>query len=800
MKSLLRYKISALLNIVGLGIALATAYVIGVQVYYTMTYNNSIPDSDRVFVLEQKCTNSRWMVYLSLPLGNAIGEKVSGVEEYGVCELNKDDDATVYINRGTEKIKAKAKRRMMTVSATKIMGVIAEEGSLKQLTGQNTIGISRSFADKWGLKIGDGITSGDVVYQIVCIFRDMPVNCTLSGTDVIGEFQLPQYRNNPSEWSYSFVYKLYSADGVDDFYESAKKVGMDASRKVAGSEGGAEQDGAKIDAVLNSMEMRLISMSNFYLYDADQSSYAEHSSSSLFYAFCVVFVVILLVAFSNFINFFMALVPRRIRSINTQKVFGYTNARLRLGLILESVVLVSVALLVAAVLVLCFIETPMSGYLNAGILFKNNMFVVGVVVVVALVLAVVASLYPAYYITSLPPAMSFKGSFGNTSRGRRFRMILLAFQFFVALSLIIASIFVCLQHYFMMNSDLGFNKEHLMSAYTPKRICGTIESRKAFEAKVRRNPLISDMAWADGHIVIPSRMGWGREISQDGKRTSFNFQVYPVSWNFLRLLNIPVTEGRDFVEADEYAKGTIIFNMSAKREFQLTLDAQLWGVDTIAPVVGFCQDIKYQPLKMQSSGAFAFYIFGNTDDAWRYPNYLYFRTVAGADILSVKKFVKDLILEVAPDTSPEDVEVKLFEDELSYQYEGEKRMSALLIFFASIAVVIALIGVFGLVLFDTQYRRREIAIRRVHGTSVAGIVKMYNTQYMKIVLCSFVPAVPLCYYLINIWLEGYAYHIPISWWVFAISLLLVAAVTLLIVTLRCLKAATENPVDSLKSE
>lgn len=799
MKSLLRYKVSALLNIIGLGIALATAYIIGVQVYYAMTYNDSIPDSERVFVLEQKSTNSRWMTYLSMPLGNAMGEKVSGVEDYGVCELNKNDDQAVYINRDAEKIKAKAKRKKMTVSAMKIMGVIVEEGSLEQLAGQNTIGVSRSFADTWGLKVGDGITAREVVYQIVCVFRDMPVNNTLSGTDVIGEFEIPQSKNNTSEWSYTFIFKLHSADGVSDFYESAKKVGMDASRRKDGAEGGSAQDGAEVDAVLNALELRLISMNDFYLYDADQSSYAEHSSPSLFYAFCVVFVVILLVAFSNFINFFMALVPRRIRSINTHKVFGYSNARLRLGLILESVVLVSISLLVATVLVLCFIETPMSGYLNAGILFKDNVFVVCAVIVVALVLGVVASLYPAYYITSLPPAMSFRGSFGNTRRGRHFRMALLAFQFLVAGSLIITSIFVCLQHYFMMNSDLGFNREYLMSVYTPERISGTHESRKAFESKVGRNPLIVDMAWANGNIVTPSRMGWGRDIYQDGKRINFNFQVCPVSWNFLRLLGIPVTEGRDFVEADEYAKGTAIFNMAAKREFELTLDATFWGVDTVAPVVGFCQDIKYQPLKMQSSGAFAFYVYGKSD-AWSHPNHLYFRTVAGADVSSVKKFVKDLILEVAPDVSPEDIDVEIFEDELSYQYEGEKRMSALLIFFAAIAVVIALIGVFGLVFFDTQYRRREIAIRRVHGTSVTGIVKMYNVQYLKIVLFSFVPAVPLCYYFINIWLEGYAYHIHVSWWVFVVSLLLVAVVTLIIVTLRCLKAATENPVDSLKSE
>lgn len=801
MKSLLRYKISTLLNIIGLGIALATAYVIGVQIYYTLTYNSNIPDSERVFVLEQGDDKAKKAI-LSMPIGNAIGEKLPSVEAFGVCSMAKSDeynDAFYTDDNATDKKKIKVKGREMSASATEIMGFTTEEGDLRQISQPNTIAISRSLADKWKLKVGDRVyRNQETGFLIVGIFSDMPDNCTLAGTEVISELTIKDNLTSTANWNYTFVYKLRSADDAVNL-DIAKQIMKESSQKKAmANSGGKVSDSDEVMGAIKSLKMELTPMSRFYLHDSDQMTGAEHSSQLFFNTCCAIFVLILFVAFFNYVNFYMALVPRRIRGINIHKVFGYSNWSLRGSIILESAVLVAVALLLAAVLATALAETSVASFFNADIRLSHNVTVVSGIAVLALVLAVTASLYPAWYITSMPPVLSLKGSFGNTRRGRSFRMALLLFQFTVALSLIISSLFVYLQYRYMMNADLGFKRDHLMTVNAPQKISHDFESRTAFESKLRRSPLIADVAWASGIIVAPERMGWGRDLYQNGERKNIHLAVFPVSWNFLRMLGIPVVEGRNFNRNDEHAKGTAILNMTAKREFQVTTDGQFWGIDTLVNIVGICEDIKFRPMKFNSE-PLAFYVFG--ENTWgQFPSRMYFRTTPGADLSEVRKYVTDMILEMAPDTDIEDIPVEHFDEQLSRQYENEQNMSVLLIIFAAIAVTIALIGVFGLVLFDTQYRRREVAVRRIHGTRVADIIRMYNVQYLLIVAISFVLSVPLCYYVINRWLEGYANHIPVSWWVFAVALLLVAAITMALVTLRCVKSAMENPVEALKSE
>lgn len=797
MKSLLRYKTSTLLNIIGLGIALATAYVIGVQIYYTVTYNSNIPDSERVFILEYGSDDKKH-AFLSMPIGNTIGENLPSVEAFGVCQMNESYyDLTLYDEKTKQKIKVRT--REVSASATDIMGFITEEGDLHKISQYRNVAVSRSFADKWKLKVGDRLTmNAEASYLIVGIFSDMPQNCTLANTDMIGEFTIHYNIDDISNWNYNFVYKLRSAeDGKNTDIAKQIMKGLSLKKTMANSDGKVSEEDDKMGTI-KSLNIALTPMSRFYLHDSDQTTFAEHSSQLFFNTCCAIFILILFVAFSNYVNFYMALVPRRIRGVNIQKVFGYSNRGIRGGIVLESMVLVMAALLLAAFLVTALSETSAVSFFNADIKLGGNPIVAIAIVVLSIVLAITASLYPAYYITSMPPVMSFQGTFGNTRRGKHFRMALLLFQFTVALTLIISSLFVFLQYRYMMTADLGFKRECLMTVNTtPQVICGNFDSRTAFESKMRRSPLITDVAWSCGSIVQSNRMGWGRDLNQHGKQTNVNFQVFPVSWNFLRMLNIPIVEGRNFTKNDERAKGTAIFNMTAKRQFQASTDDQFAGIDTTVNVVGICGDIRFRPMKYQSE-PLVFYVLG--ENSWNQcTNKIYFRTVPGADLGEVKKAVKDMILEIAPDTDPEEIEIEPFDEQLGRQYESEQNMSVVLGIFAAIAVVIALIGVFGLVLFDTQYRRSEIAIRRVFGTSVKDVLHIYVRQNLVIVVCSFVPAALLSYVIISLWLEGYANHVEISWWVFAVALLFVAAITVTIVVWRSVKVATENPINALRS-
>ena len=179
---------------------------------------------------------------------------------------------------------------------------------------------------------------------------------------------------------------------------------------------------------------------------------------------------------------------------------------------------------------------------------------------------------------------------------------------------------------------------------------------------------------------------------------------------------------------------------------------------------------------------------------------LYVRHAPDADIASVTEWIRRCIVETDPRLTPGELQVRTFGEELGAEYGKERRLSTVVGLFTLLSVVIALMGVFGIVLFETQRRRREIAIRKVMGATTGEVLRMFNRRYATMVLVCFAVAAPLSAWAVSRWLSTFAYRVPMHWWVFAAALLAVLAVTVLTVTVRSWRAASENPADSVKSE
>ena len=211
-------------------------------------------------------------------------------------------------------------------------------------------------------------------------------------------------------------------------------------------------------------------------------------------------------------------------------------------------------------------------------------------------------------------------------------------------------------------------------------------------------------------------------------------------------------------------------------------------------IVGICDDFDF--LSAQHGVApFAFVVYGKR--VYNFPCHAYIRTVAGADIAEVRKFITDTVLEFSPNSDPEKIDVKFFDNELELVYQREDKLSVLVTLFSFLSIVISIIGVFGLVLFETQYRRREIGIRRVHGASVGGILQMFNRKYLYIVAACSAVAIPVSYYIISRWMEQYVYRVEMSWWVYALAVGVILLITIVTVSLRSWSAANENPTESI---
>ena len=777
LNTLKRYKVSSLLNITGMAVAFAAFYVIMTQVCFNLGYNKSLKDADRTFVLSvpSQYNEGKFSIFISRPLGEALVSGSSMSEGGGVFGMYAYESGEVcYTRRNDVPVKMHLERMQYSAGGLRALNFEAVEGSLDELSKPATIAISESSAKKYDLKLGDSISWSDPqgekgAREIVSIYKDFPQNSDLGTVYAVYDLN-DSCIDNSSEWSFDYCVKLQNASQKEEFEKESKSILLDYFKKLYDGAGETLTD-EDIDEINNRFNVKLIPLSElFYTKELDGKP-GRTGNLTTDMTLLAVAVLIILIALINFINFFFALVPARLRSVNTYKIFGVSRTSLIFNFIFESVGLVAIALALAAIIVILLLRTSIAGILTSSAVFGDNVPVLAMTVGAAVLTAILGSIYPAFYITSFQPALVLKGSFSGSVSGRRLRTALIGFQFVISMSLIICAMFIKMQHTYLMNYDMGFNKSCLLSGYIPYDVCWYGSQNEAFEDKLRSNPQIQDITWADGNIISTSRMGWGR----DYKGKTIYFQSDEVS------------EG-----------GVMIFNEQAKKDFDVDFITPAPGHVDGTVTAGICKDFNFKPLQYGRDD-FAFYVFGK--HRWRDGlHQVYIRTAPGADVQSVIKFVLATVKEMVPYADDELYSLDFFDKELGAQYRQESRLSTLISIFTLVAIIISLMGVFGLVLFDTQHRSREIAVRRVMGGSVGDILKMFNAKYIRIVLASFVIAAPLSWWVISRYFSGFAYHTPIHWWVFALSLLIVMAVTMLIVTLRSLDAATSNPVDSIKND
>ena len=801
--TLRRYKISSLLNVIGLTLAFTAFYVIMTQVWWELGYNRSLHEADRIYLVENEdwYEPGKWSSWLNRPVPERVIASTAGVE-VGGCMWGGFGSGTCWTSNepsfGYNKFSASC--GSVSLPFLDVFAFRSVEGDVHDIGKPKSVIVSREAAERMRVGVGSLIwvdtdePQPDGAMEVVAVFEDFPDNSLLGECEVVknlGETNL----YTTSEWSFNYFVKFRPGADPDEFARQWTNVNQEMQREAA-EKRAAAGDAADDDDESGIYGVRLSPVSDLY-FESDSQAPCRQGSVVTTYTLLGIAVLVIVLAFINFVNFFFALVPVRIRTVNTFKVFGAPASSLRFNFVFEAFGLVLIALLAAWYVSFALQGTEFASYISASLALSQNLEVVGLVAVVAFVMALAASLYPAWYITSFAPALVVKGSFGGTRSGRRLRTLLLGVQFFISIGLIIATSFIRLQHDYMMHYDMGFDKENLLAVRLSER--GAV-SYDALRQKLLSDPQVKDVTGATSRLVSVGRMGWGREFK--GRQVAF--QSYVVQPDFLRVMGIPITDGRDFLESDfDKELGTMIFNEAARREFEMQVGDRINGfVSPDEQIVGFCADFNFKPLQYGVS-PFCFYLLPKKirqENYWHLPHVVYVRMTPGADIAAVTAHIRRCIAEVDPRTEPGDIVVRVFDEELGLEYDNERKLTAIVGLFALLAVVIALMGVFGLVLFETQHRRREIAVRRVMGASRGEILAMFNRRYVMLVAVCFVLAVPVSIWAVRHWLAGFAYAVPLYWWVFALALAGVLAVTALTVTVRSWRAVNENPAESVKSE
>lgn len=789
LNTLKRYKVSSLLNIVGMAVAFAAFYLILTQVSWNFNFNKNIKDADRTYLLSirNEYSGDGFSPYMCRPIGEEIVSTGKGVEVGGIINaMTMENNIFLYKKEGSETIKIPfSSGAEVSEGGCEAIGLEVVSGSMDKLREPGSLGISETLAEKYNLELGDilswDMSESGTVSRVVLVFSDIPENTSFSGVSVIrhiGKRDEGVYSN----WGHNFYIKLEKGSDVDSILENARNVMLQYNNEKPN-------------------EFKMTSLEDiFYDNNIGYVRMTRTGNRTTDISLLVVAILTLLIALINFINFFFALVPVRIKSVNTYKVFGMSRGSLVLNFILESVGMALISLVISAVIVRLAVNSPFAAVFRSPCGFADNPGVTVQTILAAILSTAIGSIYPALYITSFQPAMVLKG-FSAATTGSSLRTILIGLQFTVSISLILCSAFVKIQHDFMVDHDLGFDKEQLVCGSFNGEPTASIlsyygRSNEAFNDILRSDPRIRDVAWADGKFISADRMGWGRKYKEE----EIYFQCYAVSWNFLDLMGIEMVRGRNFQKSDEQSEGgAIIFNEEADRRFAIDFDVPFYGhSDSDCEIAGICKDFYFRPLQFEND-AFAFYVYGNAPWRDRLPN-IFVRTEAGANPFDVIEFIREKVAELDPTYDIDLLKLSTIDQSLELQYKEEQNLSMLMTLFTLIAIIISLMGVFGIVLFDTQHKSKEIAIRRVLGAEVKDILRMLNRKYVITILICFLIAAPLSCVLIVRYLSGFANRTPIHWWVFAVTLLAVTVTTVMIVTARSLKAACSNPIEHIKEE
>lgn len=777
-----RFKMATLLNVLGLSIAFTAFMVILMQVNYDYRFDSCQPEANTIFRMDFQYSEGMGSV-ISRPFARAFTESSPHVKA-GMIMSSWNSKQFYCVEHNGERQNYQDPVTSVTSGVTRVFHFDMVEGDETALDQPNTAIIPESIARRlFGNTPARGkqlmnVETGNTIYTISGVFKDFPRNSSMQNV-IYGQISPKENYNEYGNQNYHFFFRLDDPAHAEDVKENFKK-NFDATLQF-GKEFNWENGG---------VDLRLTPLPELhFLTNSSYDSMPKASRQTMHVLFAIAFII-LLIAGINFTNFSTALTPMRIKSINTQKVLGSPDSVLRLSLMAEAVIVSMVAYLISLGLLYIAGKTFIATLVDADMAFSVQSEIIVATGIIAVIVGVLAGAYPAYYITSFPPALVLKGSFGLSPKGRVLRSTLVSIQFVASFILIIGAMFMYLQNRYMNNTPLGYDKDELIVVGLNNKINKNLDLLKN---ELKTFSGIEDMACAEQ--VLSSNdyyMGWGREY----KDRDINFQCIPVTPDFLRTMGIEVTDGRDFrAEDDLKDNGCYIFNEKARQQYELGLEEKINGDE----IIGFIPDVKFASFRQEVS-PMAFYVWGKyrwgAEDN-KYYGACYVRVKAGSDLREAMSHVKASLAKI---DAVYPFKVSFYDEILQRTYEKELKITNLITLFSVIAIFISIVGVFGLVVFESEYRRREVAVRKVLGSSTSEILIMFNRGYLMILVICFVLAAPVGFYGVYRWLENFAYRTPIYWWVFLVSFVIVSVITFITVTFQNWQVANSNPVDSMKSE
>jgi putative ABC transport system permease protein len=540
-------------------------------------------------------------------------------------------------------------------------------------------------------------------------------------------------------------------------------------------------------------------LTDIHLYSNKSYVFEANGNVAYVYIFSAIAIFILLIACVNFMNLSTARSANRAKEVGIRKVAGSLRSNLITQFLTESILMSFFSLLLAlgvAALLLPLFNQLAGKQMSVFTLFST--WLLPLLIALIIVVGCIAGSYPAFYLSSFQPVQVLKGSIAKGFKTSWLRSGLVVFQFFISVTLIIGTIVIYNQLSYIRSREIGYNREQVLvihNTYVLDKQIKTFKQEMLKISGVQKASVAGSLPTETGH----NQRGWFKDPTLDAKQVTIVTDFF-VDQNYIPTMGMRMVAGRNFSLDFPTDSSAVIIN------------------ETAAKLLGFKDPLNetiYRPAGYSGNGSLTskpFHIIGVVKDF----NFSSMHDKVGPLVIALDEDYGKIAMRIDAKNIPaliSQVENKwksmapgqpfsytFLDADFNKIYNADQQTGRLFITFAVFAILIACLGLFGLVTYAAEQRIKEIGIRKVLGASVSEIVTMISKDFVKLVLIGFVIAFPVAWWVMNKWLQSFAYRINIGWWVFVLAGLLTIVIALLTVSFQAIKAAITNPIKSLRTE
>lgn len=792
------------INIFGLAVGLAACLLITLYVIDELSYDRYNDKADRIYRINSDLHFGGGNLHITQTsdmMGELLKKDFPQVEEF----------TRIYSNEGAKLIKKGNafinEQNIAYVDSTffRVFTLPALHGNTKTaLDEPNTMVVTESTAKKYfgtpdvlGKTIEIKNDATTIPYKITAVIKDIPHNSHFNF-----DFMLSMKSAN-YQWgqltSHNFNTYLLLKKGTDykvfeknfDLYKT--KYVLPYAQQFIKIESMEEFERSG-----NRLDYSLIPLTKIHLYSDYSFELSPSGNIQYVYIFSAVALFILLLACINFMNLSTAHSARRAKEVGIRKVLGTERKTLIIQFLVESTITAFIALVIA--LAIAYLVMPLfnaEAVKSLTMADLLNIKLLPILLLLPFAVGLLAGSYPAFFLSQFRPVVVLKGNSNSGFKKSSLRNVLVVFQFATSVILISATIIVYKQLHYIQNTKLGFNKDQVLVINDTYALNGKV---KAFKNEVlAMNGVISGTI--SSFLPVSSSSRSDNTYSKDAVMdvdNAIDMQTWAVDYDYLKTMGMEIVKGRNFSpEFGTDSTAILITETTAKLlgyddpiNKNLYAPAGEYEDNSFVPlhIIGVVKDFHFESLR-QEIGPLCMRL-GNSTGTISFK-------VAAASTGGLINQIENKWKAMAPELP---FSYRFLDDSFNEMYKNEQRVGSLAITFAVLAILIACLGLFGLVTYMAEQRTKEIGIRKVLGASITNVVTMISKDFLVLVAVACVIAFPVAWYAMDKWLEDYAYRIDIEWWIFLAAGFTALAIALITISFKAIKAAIVNPAKSLRTE